>query len=133
MKFASIMNTPDCTWLNNGSTISFAMLHCRALGVVVWRYLTETLFFSFSAVAHALQVGKDQTSAFQCGTRNCCVLFDRGDPNAGGQWRDTVICGRMIGRFVLVLVAACAAFAASDPSVNGPFASSRQTVDIPGL
>lgn len=94
--------------------------------------INRDIVFFFSAVAHALQVGKDQTSAFQCGTGNCCVLFDRGDPNAGGQWRDTVICGRMIGRFVLVLVAACAAFAASDPSVNGPFASSRQTVDIPG-
>ena len=33
-------------------------------------------------------------------------------------------CGRMIGRLLLILMAAGAAFAASDPSVDGPFASS---------
>lgn len=38
----------------------------------------------------------------------------------------------MIGRSLLILMAAGAAFAASDPSVDGPFASARQTVDIPG-
>ena len=43
-----------------------------------------------------------------------------------------LFCGRMIGRSLLILMAAGAAFAASDPSVNGPFASARQTVDIPG-
>jgi len=43
-----------------------------------------------------------------------------------------LFCGRMIGRSLLILMAAGAAFAASDPSVDGPFASARQTVDIPG-
>jgi predicted dienelactone hydrolase len=38
----------------------------------------------------------------------------------------------MIGRSLLILMAAGAAFAASDPSVDGPFASARQTVGIPG-
>jgi len=40
--------------------------------------------------------------------------------------------GRTVGRSILILMAARAAFAGSDPSVNGPFASARQTVDIPG-
>ena len=38
----------------------------------------------------------------------------------------------MIGRSLLILLAAGAAFAASDPSVDGPFAAARQTFDIPG-
>ncbi len=38
----------------------------------------------------------------------------------------------MIGRTFIMVMAAWAASAASDPSVNGPFASARQTVDIPG-
>jgi pimeloyl-ACP methyl ester carboxylesterase len=38
----------------------------------------------------------------------------------------------MIGRLLLILMVGGAAFAASDPSVDGAFASTRQTVDIPG-
>ena len=43
-----------------------------------------------------------------------------------------LFCGHMIGRSLLILMAAGAAFAASDPSVDGPFASARQTVNVPG-
>jgi hypothetical protein len=53
-------------------------------------------------------------------------------PVAGRKGRGALICGRMIGRSLLILMAASAACAASDPSVDGPFASARQTVDIPG-
>jgi dienelactone hydrolase len=43
-----------------------------------------------------------------------------------------LFCGHLIGRSLLILMAAGAAFAASDPSVDGPFASARQTVNVPG-
>ena len=43
-----------------------------------------------------------------------------------------LFCGRLIGSSLLILVGAVAAFGASDPSVNGPFASAFQTVGIPG-
>ena len=43
-----------------------------------------------------------------------------------------LFCGRIIARSLLILMAAGAAFAASDPSLDGPFASARQTVNIPG-
>lgn len=42
------------------------------------------------------------------------------------------LCRRITGLQLLIVMTAGAAFAASDPSVDGPFASARQTVDIPG-
>ena len=38
-----------------------------------------------------------------------------------------LFCGRMIGGSLLILMAAGAALAASDPSMDGPFAAARQT------
>jgi predicted dienelactone hydrolase len=43
-----------------------------------------------------------------------------------------LFCGRLMGSLLLILVGAGASFAASDPSVNGPFASAFQTVNVPG-
>jgi len=43
-----------------------------------------------------------------------------------------LFCGRLMGTSLLILVGAGASFAASDPSVNGPFASAFQTVNVPG-
>jgi len=59
------------------------------------------------------------------------LLFAAGAADAGNQWRVELICNRMIGRSLLIVMAAGAAFAASDPSVDGPFASTSQTVNIP--
>jgi hypothetical protein len=41
-------------------------------------------------------------------------------------------CVRMMRRSLIIVMAACAASAASDPAVDAPFAAARQTLGIPG-